>query len=183
MNQQPSTYAHTYDASKRKTFRSSLCHLLQTEFPGAFGPAVTRLFADKVDALYEQFHPPRSRLRAGQVLWAAVATDDPPRRDKRIESTRLVPVALDLVTPPDIDNTAHRGRRPQIRRDKILRLFRQAYEQGGVLSYADVSLLLRVARQTLSQVALAEHQGSGQRVPCPGTIRDMGRSVGHKAII
>jgi hypothetical protein len=183
MNPKPSTYAHTYDASKRKTFHSALCHWLQTEFPGVFGPAVTRLFADKVDALYEQFHPPRSRVQAGQIFWAAVAADDPPRRDKRIENTRLVPVVLDLVTPQDIDNTAHRGRRAQIRRDKILRLFRQAYEQGGVLSYADVSLLVHVAIHTVSQVVMAEHQATGQLVPCRGTIHDMGRSVTHKAII
>jgi hypothetical protein len=60
MSQRPSTYAHVYDASKRKTFRRSLCHLLQSEFPGVFGPTVTPLFADKVDALYEQFNPPRA---------------------------------------------------------------------------------------------------------------------------
>jgi len=179
----PSSRRHSYDATERKTFRSSLCHLLQTEFPGVFGPAVTRLFADQVDALYEQFNPPRSRVRAGQVFWAAVAADDPPSRDKRIEGTRLVPVVLDLVTPQDIDHTARRGRRADIRRDKILRLFRQAYAQGGVLSYADVSLLLHVAMVTVSHVVMAEHRATGQLVPCRGTIHDRGRSVSHKAII
>lgn len=183
MKQGNSTYAQTYDASKRKTFRSTLCHLLQTEFPGVFGPAVTRLFADKIDALYERFHPPRSRLHAGQVLWAAVAIDDPPNRDKRIENTRLVPVVLDLVTPQDIDNTIHRGRHADIRRDKILRLFRQAYEQRGVLSYADVSLLVHVGMNTISQIVVAQQQATGVPVPCRGTIHDMGRSVTHKAII
>jgi len=184
MKHGPSTYAHVYDASRRKTFRSSLCHLLQTEFPGVFGPAITRLFADKIDALYERFHPPRSRLKAGQVFWAAVAVDDPPNRDKRIENTRLVPVILDLVTPEDIDNTMQRGRhRTQIRHDKILRLFRQTYEQGGVLSYADVSLLVHVGMNTISTVVQAEQEATGLLVPCRGTIHDMGRSVTHKAII
>jgi hypothetical protein len=79
-------------------------------------PAVTRLFADKIDASYERFHPPRSHLEVGQVLWLAVAVDDPPHEDKRIEDTRLVPIILDLVTPQDIDNSSHGGRRVQIRR-------------------------------------------------------------------
>lgn len=179
MNQRYSTY----DASKRKTFRSSLCHLLQTEFPGVFGPAVTRLFADKIDALYERFHPPRSRLKVGQVFWAAVAVDDPPHKDKRIEDTRLVPVILDLVTPQDIDNSTLGGRRVQIRRDRILRLFRQTYEQGGVLSYADVSLLAHIGMNGISKVLHAEQEATGLSVPCRGTIHDMGRSVSHKAII
>ena len=172
-----------YDASKRKTFRSSLCHLLQTEFPGVFGPAVTKLFADKIDALYERFHPPRSRLKAGQVFWAAVAIDDPPHRDKRIENTRLVPVVLDLVTPQDFDQAAQGGRGTQIRHGRILRLLRQTYEQGGVLSYADVSLLLHISMSAISRVVLAEQEVTGLPVPCRGTIHDMGRSITHKAII
>src|SRR5204863_8540503 len=86
---------HPYDASNRKTFKSAVCHLLHTEFPGIFGPTITRLFADKIDELYEQFHPPRSRFRLGQVFWAGVAIDDPPSRNKRIEDTRLVPIVLD----------------------------------------------------------------------------------------
>ena len=173
----------TYDASKRKTFHSALCHFLQTEFPNVFGPAVTRLFADKIDALYERFHPPRSRLKVGQVLWAAVAVDDPPHKDKRIEDTRLVPVALDLVTPQDIDNSSHGGRRVQMRRDRVLRLFRQTYEQGGLLSYADVSLLAHIGMNPISQIVRAELKATGVPVPCRGTIHDMGRSVTHKAII
>jgi len=184
MNSKGTRYGQTYDASKRKTFRSSLCHLLHTEFPGVFGPAVTHLFADKIDALYERFHPPASRLRGGQVFWAAVALDDPPNRDKRIENTRLVPVILDLVTPQDIDDTMQLGRhRARIRHNKILRLFRQAYEQGGVLSYADVSLLMHIGLHTIGQVVLAEQEATGLPVPCRGTIHDMGRSVTHKAII
>jgi hypothetical protein len=179
MNQRYSTY----DASKRKTFQSSLCHLLHTEFPGVFGPAVTRLLADKIDALYERFHPPRSRLHAGQVFWAAVAVDDPPNRDKRIENTRLIPVILDLVTPQDIDHSTQGGRRVQIRRDRILRLFRQAYEQGGVLSYADVSLLAHIGMNAITHVVRAEQEATGLPVPCRGTVHDMGRSVTHKAII
>ena len=173
----------TYEASKRKTFHSALCRLLQTEFPGVFGPAVTRLFADQIDALYESFYPPRSRLKVGQVFWAAVAIDDPPHKGKRIEDTRLVPVVLDLVTPQDIDNSSHGGRRVQIRRDRILRLFRQTYEQGGVLSYADVSLLAHIGMNGIHDVVHAEQEATGLLVPCRGTVHDMGRSVSHKAII
>jgi hypothetical protein len=183
MKEIPPTYTQTYDASKRKSFRSSLCHLLQTEFPGVFGPAVTKLFAEKIDALYERFHPPRSRLRAGQVFWAAVAVDDPPSRDKRIENTRLVPVILDLVTPQDIDATRHCHGHKQIRQNKIVRLFRQAYEQKAVLSHADVSLLLHVGMYTITRAVHAEQEITGLPVPCRGTIHDMGRSVTHKKII
>ena len=173
----------TYDASDRKTFHSALCHLLQTEFPGTFGPAVTRLFDDKIDQLYERFHPPRERLRVGQVLWAAVAVDDPPARGKRIEDTRLVPITLDLVTAQDIDEAIANGLRGETRRKKILRLFCQAFDQGAVLSYPDVSLLMHLQTSTISREVLAHERDSKETVPRRGTIHDMGRSVSHKAVI
>jgi hypothetical protein len=174
---------HPYDASDRKTFKGALCHLLHTEFPGLFGPAVTRLFADKIDELYERFHPPGSRFQLGQIFWAGVAVDDPPSQNKRIEDTRLVPIVLDLVTARDIDETRTKGMRSQTRRSKIVRLFRQAYEQGAVLSLADVSLMIHVHFSTLSRLVLDHERETGEMVPRRGTIHDMGRSVTHKAII
>jgi len=172
-----------YDASDRKTFRSALCHLLQTEFPGVFGPSVTQLFAERIDALFERFHPDRSRLRPGQALWVAVAADDPPARNKRIEDTRLVPIVLDLVTAEDIAETIATGLRQETRSSKILRLFRQAYQQGAVLSYPDVSLLLHLQTSTISRTVLAHERQTKETIPRRGTIHDMGRSVSHKAVI
>lgn len=82
-----------------------------------------------------------------------------------------------------IDNAINRGRSSQIRHGRILRLFRQAYEQGGVLSYADVRFLVHVGMDTITKVVHAEQAAAGRIVPCRGTIHDMGRSVTHKAII
>jgi hypothetical protein len=174
---------HPYDASDRKTFKGAPCHLLHTEFPGSFGPAVTRLFADEIDELYERFHPPKSRFRIGQLFWAGVAIDDPPSRNKRIEDTRLVPIVLDLVTAQDIDEARTKGMRSKTRRSKIVRLFRQAYEQGAVLSLADVSLMIHIHLSTLSHIVVSHGRETGETVPRRGTIHDMGRSVTHKAII
>lgn len=183
MSKPSPTRSQTYDASDRKTFHSALRHLLQTEFPGTFGPAVTRLFADRVDELYERFHPPRERLKVGQVLWIAVALDDLPARNKRIEDTRLIPIVLDLVTPKDIDDAIATGLRLQTRAAKVLRLFHQAHAQGAVLSYPDVSFLLHVQTSTISRIVLEHERHSGETIPRRGTLHDMGRSVTHKRII
>ena len=174
---------HPYDASDRKTFKSVLCHLLHTEFPGIFGPTISRLFADKIDELYERFHPPRSRFKSGQVLWTGVAIDDPPSRNKRIEDTRLVPIVLDLVAAQDIHEAQDKVLRSRTRLTKIIRPFRQAYEQGAVLGHADVSLLLNMHISKISTCVLSYERETGQLIPRRGTIHDMGRSVTHKAII
>jgi hypothetical protein len=172
-----------YDSSGRKTFKSALCHLLHTEFPGIFGPTISGLFADKIDELFERFHPPRSRFKAGQVLWTGVAIDDPPSRDKRIEHTRLVPVVLDLVALQDIETAKAKERRSITRGTKIVRLFRQAYEQGAVLGHADVSLLLNMSISGLSAYVISHERATGELIPRRGTIHDMGPSVTHMAII
>jgi hypothetical protein len=183
MNKRPSTRRQSYDATERKTFRSSLCHLLQSEFPGVFGPAVTRLLSECIDQLYERFHPPGARFRAGQCLWIAVAVDDFPTRNKRIEQTRLVPVVLDLVTSDDVEDAVAGSVRAHTRPKKIVRLFRQAHAQGGVLTEADVSLLLHLPINTVSRVVLKHERETGQTIPRRGTIHDLGRSVTHKRII
>jgi len=183
MNKRPPTRRHSYDATERKTFRSSLCHLLQTEFPGVFGPAVTRLFSDSIDQLYERFHPPSSRFAAGQCLWIAVAIDDPPTRGKRIEQTRLVPVVLDLVTAADVEEAISGCIRVKTLPSKIVRLFRQAHAQGGLLTQADISLLLHLPLNTVSNIVLKHERETGQLVPRRGTIHDIGRSITHKRII
>jgi hypothetical protein len=179
----PSSVSESYAVAGRKTFHSALCHLLHTEFPGTFGPAITKLFADRIDELYARFHPPATRFSSGQVLWPAVAVDDLPGRDKRIEDTRLVPVVLDLVTAQDIHEATLTGGRRQTRRNKIVRLCTQAHAQGGVLSLADVSLMLHVSMARVSEEITAHERAGGAIVPRRGTIHDLGRSITHKAII
>lgn len=172
-----------YDASDRKTFASALGRLLSIEFPQVFGPQVTRLFVAEVIRLFDEFHPDRDRLKVGQVLWSGVAVDDPPTRGKRMEDTRLVPIVLDLVTAQDIDAAIATGLREETRARRILRMFDQAFAQGAVLSYPDVSLLTHLQTSTISRTVCQHEEKTGQLVPRRGTIHDMGRSVTHKAII
>lgn len=183
MTKRPSSQASPYAACSRKTLHSALGHLLRTEFPGVFGPAIARLFADKIGEIVDRFQPPRSRLRMGQALWTAVAVDDPPARGKRIEDTRLVSVVLDLVTPRDIDDAVTAALRVAAGHRRVVRLFHQAYEQGAVLGLHDVSLLTNLSINAISQIVRAHEERTGEVIPRRGTIHDMGRSVTHKAVI
>ena len=169
-----STSGDPYAASDRKTFKSAVCHLLHIEFPGVFGPTISRLFADRIDELYERFHPARSRFRAGQVLWTGVAIDDPPRRNKRIEDTELVPVILDLVAAEDIEQAQAQESRLKTRRAKIARLFNQAQAQKAVLGNADIALLLNLSMPTVSASVLKHERESGKTLPRRGTVHQHG---------
>jgi hypothetical protein len=182
MRKPSSSRSRSYDANERKTFQSALCHLLHTDFPGVFGREIARIFVERINQVYERFHPPGSRFKAGQVLWVAVATNARPTRNHRIEESELIPVVLDLVTPNEIV-LSQSGRHRQIRRGRIIRLFHQAYEQGAVLSEADVSFLTYVNCNTISRQVLRYERETGETVPRRGTIHDLGPSITHKAII
>jgi hypothetical protein len=62
--------------------------------------------------------------------------------------------------------------RSQTRRTEIVRLFRQAYEQGAVLSLADVSLMRHINFSTLSRLVLDHERATGEmsRAAGPSTI-------------
>ena len=183
MNQKGSFRKNVYGPTGRKTFFSALCHLLNTSFPGQFGAEVTQLFAKQVVELFQQFHKDRQRIGVGQVVWSAVAVDDPPARNKTIENTRLVPVVLDLLTSEDIDHAIDIGIKPKLRQRRVVRMLNQAYEQKGVLSGPDLALMLGVSEGTISRDILTYEKEHNVQLPRRGTIHDIGRSVSHKASI
>ena len=114
------------------------------------------------------------------VVWARRA----PRPPTPPRPARLVPVVLDLVTGQDIDDAVSSGLRVRRRRhQKVLRLFRQAFDQGAVLGLPDDSLLTNVSINNISKIVTSHERQTGETVPRRGTIHDMGRSVSHKAII
>ena len=64
-----------------------------------------------------------------------------------------------------------------------MRLFRQSYEQKGVLTNADVSSMMRLSPATVSGYIREYEKETGRIVPRRGTIHDMGRTLTHKRII
>ena len=64
-----------------------------------------------------------------------------------------------------------------------MRLFRQSYEQKGVLTDADVGSMMRLSPVTVSGYIREYEKETGGIVPRRGTIHDMGRTLTHKRII
>lgn len=167
-----------------KDFRAALKRFLRTEFPRLGGEKVIGLFVEELMSLIDRHHLLRDRVGVGQVLWYAVAADDPPFRYKRITDCRLVPVVLSLVSPEDI---ALRRRGEEKRRQRlkrlIPRLLEEAFAQGGVLSLSDLSLLLGYSPIYISQLTREYEEEHGVLLPRRGTIHDLGPTVSHKATI
>lgn len=126
---------------------------------------------------------PRESVRHGQVLWLAIAVEDRPRHRQRIRDCKLVPVVLDLSTPEDIDLRLERQDTSQRLLARALRLCRQAYEQGGLLSNCDLAELLNTHDAQIAHLLTAHERTTGKLVPRRATLHDVGTGLTHKRII
>lgn len=71
----------------------------------------------------------------------------------------------------------------QRRKQKIIRLFENAYEQGAVLTHADVAFLLHVSTGTVGKDVKEYMAKTNKIVHTRGIVHDIGPSITHKKII
>lgn len=172
-----------YAPLQARTLRNVLAHRIETEFPRIGGPRIRTLCAEMILEVIAAHLRPREHVRHGQILWMAISREDPPSRRRRIEDTDLIPVVLEVSTSEDIELRLQRAGRSELLLQKSLRLCRQAYEQGGVLSNSDLSELLVISAAKVSQLLAAYERHTGQVVPRRATVHDVGTGLTHKRII
>lgn len=183
MSLAPDSRKKKFKPLKDKTLRSALAQRMATEFPRIGGPRIRDLCAEMILEVVGDHLRPRDHVRHGQVLWTAVAIDDPPRRRQRLADCRLVPLVLDLSTPVDIDDRI--ARRPTDERllKRAERLCWQAYHQGGLLSNCDLAELLNTCDSRIATVLAAEEKRTQRVIPRRATLHDCGTGLTHKRIV
>jgi len=67
------------------------------------------------------------------------------------------------------------------RQHRLVRMYFEAYDQGGVLTVLDLSLILGVSQKVICGHIHAYEQETEQSVPIRATVHDIGSSVTHKA--
>ena len=175
-------YKH-YKPLKDKTLENAVAHRIATQFPQIGGPRIDTLCARMLLEVVEAHLRPRDHVRHGQALWMAYGVDDPPRRGKRTADAELVPVVLNLSTPEDIDARLARQSSRERLTAKAVRLCRQAFEQGGLLSNCDLAELLAIQDSYAAHLLAAHEDRTGQVVPRRATVHDVGTGLTHKRII
>ncbi len=177
------TNSRRYSPLQAKTLRNVLAHRIETEFPRIGGPRIRNLCAEMILEVIGAHVLPKEHIQHGQILWMAISSADPPSQRRRIEDTDLLPVVLDVSTFEDIEMRLQKKGRGELLLQKSLRLCRQAYEQGGVLSNSDLSELLAVNASDVSRLLAAYERETGQIVPRRATVHDVGTGLTHKRII
>lgn len=142
-------------------------------------PFEAGLMVQKVHEIYGLWLD-EADLKPGQVTVMAVDAAVPPSVPLQQATQRLVRVTLQDLTA-DVA-TRRRGGVPALRQARLARMAEEAFQQGGLLTLEDLSLLLNCGVRTLVNDLNALRRE--QLVPpLRSTVQDMGRAVTHRAMI
>jgi hypothetical protein len=155
-----------------------------TEYGYDHGPVIARAIVDDILETIERCCP--EQIPPKTVVWLAVRREWHGQR-KGLEVTDLVPVQLSMVTEEELEllsNTTLRRKQKAsqaFNRHRYARWCFEAYEQGGVLTLVDLSLLSGLSPSYVGNRLQEYEQEEGKIVPTRGTVHDLGPSVTHKA--
>ena len=169
---------------EKRSLTELLVHKFLTEYGYDHGPVTARAIVTDILETVERCYP--DNIPPQTVVWLAVRRETKGYR-KWIVVTDLVPVRLRVATQEEVKLLVA----PALRREsKAYRAFNraryarwcfEAFEQGGVLTLLDLSLMSGLSEHYVGELLREYEAETGQIVPTRGTVHDMGRSVTHKA--
>lgn len=169
---------------QKRSLPDLLVRKFLTEYGYDHGPVIARAIVEDILATIEQYWP--ERVRPKTLLWLAVRREWRGRR-KSLQPTDLILVCLPLVADHEIELLMQPELRKNMKarrafnRARFVRWCFQAYEQGGVLTLLDLSLMSGMSEHYVATLLREYEAEQGQIVPTRGTVHDIGRSVTHKA--
>ena len=172
--------AAEYGPMKNKTFAGALSAFFERECPHLGGERIRKVLVQSIVDIVDRFYPRTTHLRPGQTPWITVDRNESSAYGKKMTETKMTSVILDLVTPQDTDDRINGKRTRQIRKEALGRLCKQAYEQGGCLTTAELCILLKAPKTEVTQLIRKWQEENEEVLPTRGTIHDIGPSVTHK---
>lgn len=166
-----------------KCFEGALEAFLSYECPQIGGVRTRQVLVKSIVDMVQQFYPETSHMQPGQMIWPTVHRDEFSAFGKSIKKTRLTTVMLNLVQSQDALDRAKGKKLAEIKREAIARMCKEAFEQEGCLTNAELAILLKMSPNTVSKYIKeweAEHR---ELLPRRGTIHDLGPTLTHKKII
>ncbi len=182
-----------YESIPKRSFRNAIIKLCEENYKILGSHKVLSMLADDIVELHKEFYPETEQRGMGWILWYTTSADSKkPTYGTRTEDYKVKTVMLPLVTEADVEarmvgkaGKANGNYIKQQERDMrvMARLIKSAYEQGGLLSGAEVSVLLNRSLTTISRYLKEYHKQHKDILPTKGNILDQGSSPSHKGII
>jgi len=184
-----------YESLPKRNFRNSIIRLLEKEYKMVGSHKVIGMIADDIVELHREFYPELEQQSFGCIVWHTTGRDcKKPSYGTKVEDYEVKTVFLPLVTDEDIEQRIKNfyGHYPdkescknQQERDisVMARLVKSAYDQGGLLSGAELSVLLNRSLTSIGRYMSIYHETHDDILPTKGMILDQGSKPTHKASI
>lgn len=182
-----------YATINKRDFRSALINLLEEQYRILGSRKLIELLAEDVEDLHNEFYPHAGRVGYGEIVFRTTK-DDGQRQSygKKTEDYASETVILPLITKEDVErriyykkgdrnsNYRHREARDI---ETMVRLLKSAKHQGGLLSGAELSVLMNRSLSTITKYLKAYQEKTGEILPLKGYVLDQGSLPTHKGII
>ncbi len=182
-----------YESVSKRDFKTSLIRLLETEYKILGSRRILVMLSEEIEQLHQEYYPKANRLQFGDVLWQTTK-DDGQRQNygKKTEDYSVQTVILPLVRKEDVERRIYfkKGDRNSNYRhrecrdiEQMVRLLKSAKAQGGLLSGAELSVLMNRTLGTVGKYLKAYFEKTGEILPMKGYVLDQGSNPTHKGII
>ncbi len=182
-----------YANINKRDFRNSLIYLLETEYKILGSHKILEMLADDILDLYREFHLDKEQVGLGEIVFRTTK-DDGQRQGygKRTEDYASITVILPLLTREDVEQRMYYNKgdrnsnyKQSAERDteRLVRLTKSAKEQGGLLTGAELSILMNRSQTTIGKYLKSYREKTGEILPLKGYVLDQGSFPTHKGII
>jgi Protein of unknown function (DUF1670) len=181
-----------YSSIPKRNFRNAIIRLLEEQFKVLGSHKVLQLIADEIVNLHKEFYPEIEKQSFGHIVWRTTSADcKKPSYGTRVEDYEVKTVILPLVSEEDIDMRirSYYGKLDNYEKQEardirvMARLIKSAYAQGGLLSGAELSVLLNRSMGAIGRYIRKYHQTHNDILPTKGIVLDQGSRPTHKASI
>jgi hypothetical protein len=150
-----------YESINKRNFRSAIINLLENEYKILGSRKILEILADDIENLHREYYPRQDQVGFGQIVFTTTK-DDGQRQSygKKAEEYGTTTVVLPLITKEDVErriyykkgdrnsNYKHREARDI---ETMVRLLKSARSQGGLLSGAELSVLMNRSLSTITK--------------------------------
>jgi len=182
-----------YASINKRNFHRAIINLLEEEYKILGSRKVLEMLADDIENMHREYYPSKSQIGFGEIIFTTTK-DDGQRQSygKKTEDYGAITLALPLITKEDVErriyfkkgdrnsNYRHRESRDI---ETMARLLKSAKQQGGLLSGAELSVLMNRSLSTIRKYLDAYRNKTGEILPLKGYVLDQGSLPTHKGII
>ncbi|MBU1622467.1 MAG: DUF1670 domain-containing protein [Nanoarchaeota archaeon] len=182
-----------YESINKRNFHQAIVKLLEDEYKILGSRKILDMLADDIENLHREYYPTRDQVGFGDIVFTTTK-DDGQRQSygKKTEDYGTVTVVLPLITKEDVErriyykkgdrnsNYCHRESRDI---ETMVRLLKSSKSQGGLLSGAELSVLMNRSLSTIRKYLDAYTEKTKEILPLKGYVLDQGSLPTHKGII